>query len=93
MSEGGGNPHPASPHTEDLNERFLMERMDSREGFTKGDQVRRVGGPEGHPEDGVVQGWLTYEYAPTQWYCCVTWSGRYIGRYQADEIEHAAQSK
>ncbi|MFH8410382.1 hypothetical protein ACH4FX_37250 [Streptomyces sp. NPDC018019] len=68
-------------------------RMDSREGFSKGDDVRRVGGQVADlPEDGVVEGWLTYEYTPTKWYCCVTWGGQYIGRYQAHEIEHATQS-
>ncbi|ORT54615.1 hypothetical protein [Streptomyces sp. CB03238] len=70
-----------------------VERMDSREGFAKGDRVRRAGGPGGLPEDGVVNGWLTFEYGPRAWYCCVTWGGRYIGRYQANEIEHADQPK
>ncbi|MEW1930491.1 hypothetical protein [Streptomyces sp. NPDC088360] len=64
--------------------------MGSREGFAKGDQVKRAGdGPWG--QDGVVQGWFTFEYAPTKWYCCVTFGGRYIGRYQAHEIEHHAR--
>ncbi|MFJ3183885.1 hypothetical protein ACIPJN_36620 [Streptomyces sp. NPDC086796] len=66
--------------------------MDSREGFTKGDKVTQAGeDPFELPRDGVVQGRLTYEYAPTKWYCCVTFGGRYIGRYQAHEIEHATQ--
>jgi hypothetical protein len=70
----------------------MTQRMDSREGFTKGDQVKRAGdGPWELPPDGVVEGWLTYEHAPKNWYCRVTWGGRYIGRYQAHEIEHAAQ--
>ncbi|MEU5483524.1 hypothetical protein [Streptomyces mirabilis] len=70
----------------------MTGRMDSREGFTKGDKVKRAGdGPWELPQDGVVQGWLTYEHAPKNWYCCVTWGGRYIGRYQAHEIEHDAQ--
>ncbi|MGN9763105.1 hypothetical protein [Streptomyces sp. SD31] len=66
------------------------QQMDSRDGFTKGDQVKRKGGNGDLPADGVVNGWSTYEYGPAdQWYCCVTWGGRYIGRYQADELEHA----
>src|SRR3954469_21252115 len=66
-----------------------VETADSRAGFSKGDRVKRVGGPEDLPEDGAVQGWFTLEYAPTEWQCTVTWGGRYIGRYQAHEIEHA----
>ncbi|MDX3867261.1 hypothetical protein [Streptomyces europaeiscabiei] len=70
----------------------MTQRMDSREGFTKGDQVKRAGdGPWELPPDGVVQGWLTYEHAPKNWYCSVTWGGRYIGRYQAHEVEHTTQ--
>ncbi|GHI98191.1 hypothetical protein TPA0906_00570 [Streptomyces olivaceus] len=70
----------------------MVDRMDSREGFTKGDKVTQAGeGPFELPRDGVVQGWLTFEYAPTKWYCCVTFGGRYIGRYQAHEIEHVTQ--
>jgi hypothetical protein len=69
-----------------------VQRMDSRQGLSKGDRVQRVGGgSEDFPQCGVVNGWLTYEYAPTKWYCSVTWGGRYIGRYQAYEIEHAAR--
>ncbi|MEU8530091.1 hypothetical protein AB0C77_31610 [Streptomyces sp. NPDC048629] len=68
--------------------------MDSRDGFTKGDKVKRVGeGPWEFPQDGVVQGWLTYEYGPTEWYCCVTWGGRYIGQFEASQLEHVDQSK
>ncbi|GAB2717071.1 hypothetical protein [Kitasatospora kifunensis] len=72
---------------------MAVERMNRREGFSKGDHVRRVGGSGDLPEDGMVNGWLTFEYSPHRWYCSVTWGRRYIGRYQAHEIEHVAQSK
>jgi hypothetical protein len=72
---------------------MAVEQMDSREGFSKGDRVRRAGDPGELPDSGVVNGWLTFECAPDRWYCSVTWGGRYIGQYQADEIKHADQSK
>ncbi|MET9779008.1 hypothetical protein ABZ023_32960 [Streptomyces sp. NPDC006367] len=69
-----------------------VDTADSREGFSKGDRVKRVGGHT-LPPDGVVQGWSTLEYAPTVWRCTVTWGGRYIGRYEAHEIEHDHRSR
>ncbi|MFI6469907.1 hypothetical protein ACIBL5_06530 [Streptomyces sp. NPDC050516] len=69
-----------------------VETADSREGFSKGDQMKRAGGQAGDlPEIGVVQCWSTLECAPTEWRCIVTWGGRYTGRYKAHEIEHTAQ--
>ncbi|MGW5042161.1 hypothetical protein ACWEQK_28790 [Streptomyces parvulus] len=71
----------------------MVDRMDSREGFTKGDRVKQTGQGPFTLRDGVVQGWRTYEYAPTKWYCSVTFGGRYTSRYQANEIEHVTQQQ
>ncbi|KOU43594.1 hypothetical protein [Streptomyces sp. WM6378] len=66
-----------------------VETAASREGFSSGDRVRRAGGqPVTLPPDGIVQEWATLEYDPTAWRCIVTWGGRYIGRFEAHEIEH-----
>lgn len=63
--------------------------MDERDGFAKGEKVHRRGGQsENLPADGIVDGWHTFEYG-SGWYCSVTWGGRYTGRYQAHELEHA----
>lgn len=91
---------PFSEHDESFNEhmeeavdRFMdsipaTESEDSREGFTKGDRVRHPKPPaDDFPDDGIVNGWCTFEYGPG-WYCSVTWGGQYIGRYQANELEH-----
>lgn len=66
-----------------------VSKADSREGFSKGDRVHHATPPADFPDDGIVQCWETFEYAPTVWRCVVTWGGKYIGRYEAHEIEHA----
>lgn len=70
--------------------------QDSRGGFTRGDRVKPSAlylstlpdGRSSLPTDGVVNTWATYEYGPEAWYCCVTFGGQYIGRYEAWQLEH-----